>query len=322
MQSKMDAENELDRFKREIDLRVFAEARFGYVADSRASGPHSALLKREDGDKVVVRLNAHDGHWEYFSVRDDRDHGTVIDFALRRLPGSTLGTVRMELRKFVGWTRDHPESRRPALRPATTDLAAVELAYAKFEVIGPGSYLAVNRGIPEDVLESARFAGRIREDQYGNAIFPHFGKGGALTGFEIRGPGRKGFALGGLKGLWTSNVRSEDCDIVFCESAIDCLSHATLFPAVYRRYAAIGGRTSELQRELIVEAIQAMPPASAQPCAYVISAMDADKAGAELRDIIKTAWENSGRSDLRFFDPLPRGAKDWNELLMKEKEHL
>ena len=324
MQSKAEAESELERFKTEIDLRVFAEARFGYVAESRAPGAHSAILRHADGDKLVVRRSARDGHWEYFSVRNDADHGSVIDFALRRLaPGTNLGGVRMELRRFMGWARDHPESRRPPMPPSCQpDLAAIEQAYAEFEIPADFWYLTSNRAIPIDILESGRFAGCIREDRYGNVIFPHFGRNGVLTGFEIRGPSRKGFAKGGLKGLWLSNQRREDCDIVFCESAIDCLSHAALFPAFYRRYAAIGGRPSELQRELILGAILAMPPASAQPFGYVISAMDADYAGGELRDVIKAAWVDSKRNDLHFFDPLPCGAKDWNEVLMKEREHI
>ena len=34
-------------------------------------------------DKIVIRRDD-DGHWIYFSVRDNFDHGTVIDFVQRR----------------------------------------------------------------------------------------------------------------------------------------------------------------------------------------------------------------------------------------------
>ncbi|MEO5767718.1 MAG: hypothetical protein ABIS92_05150, partial [Polyangia bacterium] len=51
-------------------------------------------------DKIVVRLDR-DGHWPYFSVRDDRDNGTIIDFVLRR-GATTIAHVREELRGWAG----------------------------------------------------------------------------------------------------------------------------------------------------------------------------------------------------------------------------
>ena len=73
----MKSDTELDAFKREIDLRQFA-ASFGYEMDRHESWRGSTVLRR-GGDKIVVKRN-HNGHYVFFSVRDDRDNGTIIDF--------------------------------------------------------------------------------------------------------------------------------------------------------------------------------------------------------------------------------------------------
>ena len=74
-------DSELDAFKREIDLRQFAVS-LGYEIDRRESWRGSTVLRR-DADKIVVKRNDN-GHYVFFSVRDDRDNGTVIDLLQRR----------------------------------------------------------------------------------------------------------------------------------------------------------------------------------------------------------------------------------------------
>jgi hypothetical protein len=51
------------------------------------------------------------------------------------------------------------------------------------------------------VLQSPRFAGRLKVDFRSNAIFPHADKDGPC-GYEIKNKGFTGFARGGEKGLW------------------------------------------------------------------------------------------------------------------------
>src|ERR1017187_4809146 len=87
---------------------------------------------------------------------------------------------------------------------------------------------------------SERFAGRIRADAHGNAVFPHFDEQG-LCGYELKNRNFTGFAKGGEKGLWFSHTKSDDDRLVFCESAINALSYAVLHPAEHSRYASIGG---------------------------------------------------------------------------------
>ena len=102
-------DDELDRFKR-VDLCAYAASR-GYrlvrrettrSGGSRGSTASSLPMRHlVTEDKVVVRLDL-DGHWTYFSIRDDCDNGTIIDFVLRR-GASTMAHVREEL---LGWAGD------------------------------------------------------------------------------------------------------------------------------------------------------------------------------------------------------------------------
>ena len=96
---------ELDAFKREIDLRQFAES-LGYQIDRRESWRGSAVL-RCGADKIVVKRNGN-GHYVFFSLRDDDDNGTVIDFVQRRQHLS-LGAVRQVLRPWIGRSASAPQ---------------------------------------------------------------------------------------------------------------------------------------------------------------------------------------------------------------------
>ena len=82
----------------------------------RHSGIDSLLMRHPvTNDKLVVRLDR-DGHWTYFSVRDDRDNGTIVDFVLRRGTSSLAG-VREELRGWAGDLRAMPVA--APVRPST-----------------------------------------------------------------------------------------------------------------------------------------------------------------------------------------------------------
>ena len=247
---------ELEKFKRDIDLRPYAAAQ-GYVLDRKDSWRGSAVMRQACGDKVSITRDI-DGHYVYYSFRDDRDHGTIIDFAMRRL-GLSLGKVREELRSFNG----RPSSGvppYPALPKVAKDRHRVEREYARMQDAPRHPYIENLRGIPAGVLQFARFAGRIKIDARGNAVFPHFDADG-LSGYELKNSAFTGFASGGVKSLWISNAESGDARMVFCESAIDALSYAVLFPDDRTRYASIGGKPSPAQTELIRTAVARMPVA-------------------------------------------------------------
>lgn len=170
-------------------------------------------------------------------------------------------------------------------------------------------YLENERALPTVLLVSSRFEGRIRINARGNAVFPHVDQEG-LCGYEIKNNDFTGFASGGTKGLWLSHERPDDNRIVFSESAIDALSHAALFADEQARYASIGGKLNPMQPQLIRAAIVRMPAKS-----KVVAAMDADKDGAKLAEIVHDALKIIGRDDLSYVFQEPFGYKDWNDQL-------
>jgi hypothetical protein len=98
--------------------------------------------------------------------------------------------------------------------------------------------------------------------------------------------------------------------LVFCESAIDGLSHAVLFPEERTRYASIGGKPNTEQPKLIGDAVKRMPKQT-----KIVAAMDADEDGGKLADVVREAVLLTGRDDLVFVSQEPRGFKDWNDQL-------
>ena len=118
-------DEELDRFKR-VDLCAYAVSR-GYRLVRRETkcgggtrgSTASSLLTRHPvtNDKLVVRLDR-DGHWTYFSVRDDRDNGTIVDFVLRREPAVLPEFARSSA---VGPARDQMTKTQTPLPPELRD---------------------------------------------------------------------------------------------------------------------------------------------------------------------------------------------------------
>jgi len=81
---------ELAGFKRSINLTEYA-ASTGYELDKRESSRNSAVMRHPNGDKIIIARQAE--NWVYFSVRDDDDNGSIIDFVMRRQAGG-MGQAR------------------------------------------------------------------------------------------------------------------------------------------------------------------------------------------------------------------------------------
>lgn len=306
---------ELDLFKREIDLRQFAVS-LGYKIDRRESWRGSTVLRR-GGDKIVVKRHGN-GHYVFFSVREDEDHGTIIDFVQRR-ENLSLGAVRKVLRPWIGRPAAPPQF--PALEPTSPDRMRVEGAYRRMSEVPRYPYLEQDRCVPAVVLRSPRFVGRMRMDFRGNTVFPHFDAAG-LCGYEIKNRGFTGFAAGGQKGLWFSQTRRDDRRLILTESAIDALSHAALFPDAEdrTRYASLGGKPSTRPMGLLQTSIAELPEE-----AELIAAFDADPAGRgladEIRQVVVTVASRMERSDLIFKSHFPtQEGEDWN-IVLQQRAH-
>src|SRR4051812_14489178 len=95
----LERDTELELFKRRINLTEYA-AGHGYCLVRDKRGRTSVVMENTTGDKVVLARDV-DGHWIYFSVHNDADNGSIVDFVQNRQGGS-LGDVRKELRPWIG----------------------------------------------------------------------------------------------------------------------------------------------------------------------------------------------------------------------------
>jgi hypothetical protein len=303
-------DDELHRFKSDIHFLHYAADRYGYTRDRRESSVSSHVLRHQaTDDKIVVRRDQ-DGHWTYFSVRDDRDHGTIIDFVRRRGRHLSLGCVRQELRSWLGTPRPLPEALEIPRRSLPAPCRPVTEVFEAARVASTSDYLA-GRGLRPETLSDPRFAGSWRIDARGSVLFAHRDETGVLTGFEVKSRGFTGFATGGTKSAWQSAVRGSDQALVITESAIDALSHHQLY-AEHRettRYLSTAGQPSAAQIDLLDRTL-----ARLARTVTVVAAVDADAAGHALGGRIRELVHHHG---LVFRRDVPERAKDWNELLQR-----
>ena len=297
---------ELAAFKTDINLTEYA-ASLGYRINRPESSRNSVVMQAATGDKIIVALGE-DDHWIYFSIRDLADNGSIIDFHQRR-HGCSLGAVRVALRRWSGGgrgvLRPSAEAYAPRVERSSRDRQAVMAAYARMEEVADHPYLA-GRGIGPEILGDARFAGTVRVDGHGAAVFPHHDAAG-LCGYEMKNRGFTGFAQGGEKGLWTSRVRPDDSRLVIAESAIDAMSRHALKPDARTRYASAGGGWSPKTREALLAAAHALPGDE------VALAFDHDEAGRGYEAAARELLAPAGKRLVADFPPTP--GRDWNDEL-------
>jgi len=299
-------DSEFDRFKIEISLPEVA-ASLGYALDKRLTSHNSVVMRRDDGDKIVIARHAGTNHWVYFSVRDDRDNGTVIDFLQHRTGGS-LGDVRKTLREWSGTSRTAPRILPTAIseiKPVSHDRSKVLAAWEKAVECQSSGYLS-SRGITQEVLAQPHLAGMVRVDSRHNVLFPHYDQDG-LCGYEMKNKGFTGFAPGGKKGLWF-NRPEEKAHLVITESAIDAISYSVLHGSNDNLCLSTGGELNPDQPALIRSAIDKMP-ATARIVIAVDNDLGGDKIAAELMTLVPES-----RQAVR----IKPGEKDWNDMLKKK----
>ena len=300
-------DDELSQFKG-IDLRQYL-LNAGYEIDPRKSTRRQTHMRR-GADRLGVTLKPN-GEWVWYSFGGDGGKGSILDFLDQREGITNVGEWRKRLRAWIG--RD-PSPLPTPVPCAAKDAATVRAEFLSMAVARSHPYLEIERAIPAAVLASDRFAGRVRVNKHGNAVFPHYDRTG-VCGFELRGKEFKRFSPAGTKGLWCSHVRAEDNVLVLCESGIDALSYSALFPNPQTRYVSTAGEPSGAQQELIGAAIERMAVGS-----EIVSAMDADPGGRKHTKRIRGIFDLVARKDMRFRKHFPETEEaDWNDVLRKAK---
>ena len=299
---------ELEKFKTEINLVEYAQSK-GYQYITKQSSRNSAVLAHDNGDKIVVATDT-DGHGVYFSVRDEADNGTIVDFVQNR-SNPSLGGVRKELRDWSDKQRLQ-SSRFTSVdkpQPINSDRLSIIKAASNFKVVQSHPYLE-KRGISQSILQSDRFMGTVAVDNRGNAIFPHYDNDG-ITGFTIKNENYQGFSKGGTKALWRSKPHESDRRLVIVESPIDAMSYHQLYGKEnpHTRYISTGGTTSKYQLELIKTAMAEITNLGGE----IVIATDNDIAGNKSAQ----TFAEKAPSQSKISRQSPKQGKDWNELLLQ-----
>lgn len=300
--------DELEVFKTGISLTEYAQA-CGYSIDTKKSSKHAHVLRDGSGDKIVISRDT-DGHDVYFSVRDDNDSGSIIDFVMRR-QGLNLGQARRELRPWAGLKGPRVESvkrRKPAPErierpaPVARDRAAVIAAY---HMLGEydRDYLSAERKISQRTIDA--FKSAVRSDKYGNACFIHRMPDGEVAGWEKKNRGFTGYSDGGEKALFMHTPGGGEIRrIVVVESGIDAMSYYELHGQPGDCYVSIAGSMSPEQRAAL-ERVVASAPA-------VVVATDSDESGQAYAEAVRQ-WRSDATRET------PEAGKDWNDALKAYK---
>jgi 5S rRNA maturation endonuclease (ribonuclease M5) len=313
----MQREGELERFKNEINLVEYAQKSQGYEVERKESSRSSVVMRRGE-DKIVIATN-HDGHGVYFSLRNERDQGTIIDFIQSR-QRLNLGQVRKELRP---WIKGNSLSKDLGLErmvehlmdrgiskpePTSKESQEVQLEWVKMQRVDGGrhDYLEKVRKIKKATLADSRFIDKVRVDTKGNAVFAHYDEKGALTGYELKNKKFTGFSRNGRKALWYTNNLSSASKVVLVESAIDAMSHAQIEKnGAETAYISTGGTMSGYQCELMEGELKK----ATNRAASIIIATDRDEAGQKLASRLYDLVPYEGRVQRQE----PSIGKDWNE---------
>ncbi len=305
---------EIDRFKSEINLTEYA-ASVGFVIDRQESSRRSIVM-RNGADKLAIARNTN-MHYVYYSFRDEKDNGTIIDFIQNRHERN-IGRIRKELRPWIGESGTRPSPPAPTyyqkeIEPTEKNRQAILLEFSKQEEItGAHRYLTAERHIPESVYLSARFKGRIYTDKYRNAVFPHYDDDG-LCGFEKKNKGYTGFTQGGTKTVWISNCFKSDERLVIVESGIEALSHYAIYKDEKTRYASMSGSWSEDALKLIISIHKNFE-------GETVLAFNNDAPGLELIEKFKGAIGEESKA-VRTELPETDGF-DWNNQLTQQTAYL
>ena len=302
-------DDELHRFKSDIHFLHYAADRYGYRRDRRESSVSSHVLRHPaTDDKIVVRKDR-DGHWTYFSVRDDRDHGTIIDFVQRRgrhLPSGpsarsfAAGSARRgrcprlstcpDARRARSSGRWPKCSKQRASRPRATTSPRGAFGRRPCPIALRGHLAPRSRAA---TCSSRTVTNRARSRASRSRTAASRGSRRAAP----RPPGK-------------ARARAGDRELVVTESAIDALSHHQLHRAVRARATSARPERRAMRRSSCsIGSLRALRRGrrSSPPSTPTRQATDGEGHRGATRRL----------PHLDFRRDAPARAKDWNEVLQR-----
>ncbi|MEM9298127.1 MAG: toprim domain-containing protein [Bacteroidota bacterium] len=290
--------------KEQVDLLQYA-AYLGYKIDKKKSTKTSIAMRKDNSDKVIISKS--NGIWIYFSVYDDSDNGTILDFIKNRT-GRSIYQIGKELEGWIGKNVNVSNQYEPYLKEKEYDPERVKRLFSYYRPTFNNGYLHT-RGITNNILCSARFQNRVFQDQFKNAVFPHFKKG-IVCGLELKGDQTSLFIRGSEKTLWRSNRLLHDNTLIIAEAPIDAMSYHIIHGLEHGFYTATSGGLSPRQLEIIKNMVSEFSWIRS-----VILATDNGKGGDKIASRIENVIRNTTyQGTIERHSPDKRGY-DWNDVL-------
>jgi hypothetical protein len=167
----------------------------------------------------------------FFNWNQGRGGGGAIDLAMH--------LNACDFTAAVQWLAQHvsgtpvPCAAPPQRAPSSPPMLILPMPAAE-QLDRVQRYLREQRRLPEPLLQPLRDAGRLYADRRANAVFVLLGKDGHPVGAELRGTSAaawRGLAPGSRKDLgYFACGPAQANELVLCESAIDAISCAALYP--------------------------------------------------------------------------------------------
>ncbi len=302
---------ELERFKKEINLVEFAATKGFYIDNSKSSRNTTIMRRNDRSEKIAIGVNKN-GHYVFNDLYASKG-GTILDFSMRE-GAQNLGFARKELRTCSNMPKPELKYRKyakPAIKLSKEEQALILKKDKKACRPLKNTQYLESREIRLSTIQDDRFKNRICQDSNGNICFPHSNAAG-FSGCEKKNKDYTNFTKDGSRGVWYSNP-PKNCDkIVICESAIDSLSYAQLHSDGKAAYISIAGQLSHDQEDILKNIIERNQGKD------IVLAFDNDKAGKNyVKDIQELV------PDANVIVDLPRGKEqDWNDVLKENQKNI
>jgi hypothetical protein len=289
---------ELQELKDKVPCAAVLE-REGFALDVKESTRKAMKYRREAAIIIVI----HDGKGWFDPLSDGK--GDVFRL-VEHLKGGSFVEAMDEVADLVGFVPSEPVWQRPA-RDCEPDLTITERWQARrapWRGSATWRYLRDTRHLPEPIIRAAIGADLLREGPHGSMWAAHTDAGGAVTGWEERGPDWRGFATGGAKVLFRLGP-ADAPRLCVTEAAIDAMSLAALEELrADTLYLSTGGGWSPAT----AEAIAAL---ATTPGAYLVAATDNNAQGETYAGRLLAMADEAGCSAERLRPELD----DWNAVL-------
>lgn len=241
----IESQNELERFKTDIDLVGFLMNKEGYTVDQKStSSKTTALVNDNTGSKIFVRTLENGqqvfADWKA-PIEAKAKGGSIIDYVKNYKGIDNLGEVRKLLRPELNSGEFKVTYSQIQNRKINKDVPTISAEHFSFNPVRNSNYLN-SRGITNETIHSPTFAGRVGEKTikpetsdktYNTTVFPMYERlTEKVVGLEVKNEFYTGSLVNSNKkeGFWKSNVpaNEEKPTAFILEAPIDAMSHYEL----------------------------------------------------------------------------------------------